>query len=114
MLDSTHRHGNGHLATILSTLVLIFSATGVFAELQDSMNTIWQVKPAPHQGFYAFIRNRLLSLGMVFGIAFLLLVSMFLTAVLSSFANWFLAKAGWVLIAVDVVVSSMPATGETA
>ncbi len=105
MLDGTSKPGGGHVATIVSTLVLLFSATGVFVELQDSMNTIWGVKPAPNRGIYAFIRNRLLSLGMVFGIAFLLLVSMFLTAVLSSFANWLISNSGWLLIAVDVIVS---------
>src|ERR1700733_4552527 len=41
MLDNGAKHGNGRVAAIVSTAVLIFSATGVFAELQDSMNTIW-------------------------------------------------------------------------
>ena len=105
MLDNTHKHGGGVVAAIISSIVLIFSATGVFVELQDSMNTIWRVKAAPNHGLYAFIRNRLLSVGMVFGIAFLLLVSMFLTAMLSTFAHWILANAGWVLVVVDIGVS---------
>lgn len=105
MLDSTGKSGQGHIATVVSTLVLIFSATGVFVELQDSMNTIWGVRPAPNRGVYAFVRNRLLSLGMVFGIAFLLLVSMFLSAVLTTFATWLLPNAGGILIGVDLIVS---------
>jgi membrane protein len=96
-------HRNGTLATIVSTVILFFSATGVFVELQDAMNIIWGVKSAPNRGLYAFIRARLLSLGMVFGIAFLLLISMFLTAVLTTIGRWVLGDAGWFAVCVDVV-----------
>jgi membrane protein len=74
------------VATVISSAVLLFSTTGVFMELQDSMNTIWGVKPKPNQGIRLFIRNRLLSAGMVFGIAILLLVSIFVSTVLSHMA----------------------------
>src|SRR5882672_6197520 len=47
MIETGARQGGGWIATIVSTIVLIFSATGVFVELQDSMNTIWGVKPKP-------------------------------------------------------------------
>ena len=75
--------------------MLLFSATGVFAELQDSMNTIWGVKPKPNQGIWDFVRNRLLSLAMVFGIGFLLLVSMFVSTVLETVADFVAGDAKW-------------------
>lgn len=75
--------GAGIIASIISIVVLLFGATGVFTELQDSLNTVWEVAPRPDLGFWQFIRNRVLSFGMVLGIAFLLLVSLVVSAVLS-------------------------------
>ncbi|MDB5297134.1 MAG: Ribonuclease [Phycisphaerales bacterium] len=79
MLAAGGRPGGGLAATLFSTGVLLFSATGVFVELQDAMNTIWGVKPRPGRGVRDFVRTRLMSLAMVFGTGFLLLVSMCLT-----------------------------------
>jgi membrane protein len=97
--------GSGLLATIISSAILLFSATGVFAELQDSMNTIWGVKPKPNQGVWAFVRNRLLSLAMVFGVGFLLLVSMFISTILTTAAGLVLGDSGWIAKLGDIVVS---------
>jgi len=105
MLQNGGKHGQGVVATITSLVVLVFSATGVFAELQDSMNTIWGVKPKPNQGIWGFIHNRLLSMGMVFGIAFLLLVSMFVSAMLTALATYFAGDAKWLAVPLDVMVS---------
>src|SRR6185437_16170028 len=103
MLDNGSKHGNGLIAAIVSTAVLIFSATGVFAELQDSMNTIWGVKPKPNQGIWGFVRNRLLSMAMVFGIAFLLLVSMFITSLLTTLAKSVAGNSTWVAYIGDLL-----------
>jgi membrane protein len=67
------------LAGFLGIFLLVFGATGVFAELQDAMNTIWEVKPKPGRGISGIIMDRFLSFTMILGIAFLLLVSMILT-----------------------------------
>jgi len=105
MLDNGSKHGNGLIAAIVRTAVLIFSATGVFAELQDSMNTIWGVKPKPNQGIWGFVRNRLLSMAMVFGIAFLLLVSMFITSLLTTLAKSVAGNSTWVAYIGDLLLS---------
>jgi membrane protein len=105
MLDNGSRQGNGRTAAIVSTTVLIFSATCVFAELQDSMNTIWGVKPKPNQGVRSFVRNRLLSMAMVFGIAFLLLVSMFVTSFLKTLTQSIAGNATWIAFVGDFVLS---------
>src|SRR5204862_259606 len=47
----------GMVATILSIAALIFGATGVFGELQDSLNTIWEVKPKPGRGLRGILRD---------------------------------------------------------
>lgn len=105
MLESGSRQGDGLLAAILSTGVLLFSATGVFAELQDSMNTIWGVKPKPNQSIRDFIRNRLLSLAMVFGTGFLLVVSMFLTTALVRLATYLAGDIRWLALVLDPTIS---------
>jgi membrane protein len=105
MLEQGGPQGHGVLATILSTAVLLFSATGVFVELQDAMDTIWGVKPKPNKGLRDFLRNRLLSLAMVFGTGFLLVVSMFLTTVLVRIANYIAGDVKWVAFALDPTIS---------
>lgn len=105
MIASGGRPGGGSLAAVLSSAVLLFSATGVFAELQDAMNTIWGVKPKPNQGVRDFVRTRLLSLAMVFGTGFLLLVSMCLTTAAVRLAAYVAGDAAWVALALDPAVS---------
>jgi membrane protein len=71
--------GDGILAGFMGVFLLLFGATGVFAELQDAMNTIWGVQPKPGRGIKGILKDRFLSFTMILGIAFLLLVSMILT-----------------------------------
>jgi membrane protein len=87
MIDSANKPRTGVLATIFGIVVLLFGATGVFIELQDSMNTIWEVQPKPGRGIWRVIRQRFLSLGMVLGIAFLLLVSLVVNAGLAALGD---------------------------
>lgn len=77
----------GTIATIIGLVVLLMGASGVFTELQDSLNTIWKVKPKPQAGFKYLIRTRLLSFGMILSIGFLLLVSLVITAILAAFGD---------------------------
>jgi len=74
---------SGRLAMIAGPIVLLVSATGVFIELQDSMNTIWGVKPRRSDTVWQFVRNRLLSLAMVFGSCFLIILSLIFSGILS-------------------------------
>jgi membrane protein len=74
----------GTLAAALGLITLAFSATGVFGQLQMSLNRIWDVRPKPGQGVWLWIRKRILSFGMVLSIAFLLLVSLVISAGLSA------------------------------
>lgn len=67
------------VTTIIGIVTLVLGATGVFGELQDALNTVWKVKAKPNAGIWAYLRNRFLSLSMVLGLGFLLLISMVLT-----------------------------------
>jgi membrane protein len=66
----------GLLATAIGILIALFSASGIFGQLQEALNTIWSVKEKPGQGIWGFIRARFLSFSMVGGVCFLLLVSL--------------------------------------
>ena len=89
MIESANKPAEGTVATVLSVVILLFGASGVFGELQQSLNTIWEVKPKPGRGIVGVIRDRFLSLAMVFGISFLVLVSLLLDAVLSALPKMF-------------------------
>jgi len=88
IIRNTKDSGNGVVATIIGVVVLLFGASGVFAELQDALNNIWRVKPKPGLGIKAFVRDRLLSFTVVLGTGFLLLVSLVLSAALSALGGW--------------------------
>ena len=76
----------GPLATALTVAVLLFAASGVFAELQDAMDTIWEVTPkaGSRAALLSLLRQRFLSFAMVIGIGFLLLTSLLISAMLAS------------------------------
>jgi len=78
----------GLLPTVFGGILLLFGASGVFGELQDAMNTIWEVKRDRKRGLLGLVKDRFLSFTMVLGIAFLLLISLLLTAAIASIANW--------------------------
>ncbi|QRQ99849.1 YihY/virulence factor BrkB family protein [Dyadobacter sandarakinus] len=64
------------LAAIIGGVTLVIGATGVFAEIQDSINYIWAIKSKPHKGWLAYLKNRLLSFSLIITLGFLLIVSL--------------------------------------
>ncbi len=82
--------GEGSVWTkIIGVAVLVFSATGVFAQLQYTLNRVWEVEPDPAQGgIKAFLMKRIFSLGMVVVIVFLLLVSLVVTTVMEHLVGY--------------------------
>ncbi len=82
----------GALATTIGIIFALFGASGVFGQLQDSLNTIWGVKAKPGAGIWGFVRNRFLSFAMVAGVCFLLLVSLTVEAALKGFSDYIQAR----------------------
>ena len=78
----------GVVATIISVIMLLFGASGVFGQLQASLNAIWGVKAKPGRGVLGLIKDRLLSFGFTLVVGFLLLVSLLLTAGMALMADW--------------------------
>ncbi len=89
LLQNTAQSGSGILATVIGVALLVFGATGLFAQLQNALNRVWGVKPNPSAGIMNILRTRVLSLGMVLVIGFLLLVSLLLSAALNVVNNYF-------------------------
>lgn len=90
MLDSmtaASRHGGGLAATIVGAIGLALGATGIFVQLQQSLNTIWEVQQKPSTGVWGYLLNRGLSMLMVLAVGLLLLVSMVLSAFISSLSG---------------------------
>jgi membrane protein len=82
--QQAQRPSSGLMAGIISAIVLIFGASGVFYELRSSLNTIWEVEPKPGGGIMGFIRTRLSSFLTIFLVGFLLLISLAASTVLSA------------------------------
>jgi membrane protein len=89
LLKNVAKPAEGVVATITGLVVLVIGATSVFAELQDDLNRIWQV-PAKEKvaGWWAWLRTRILSIGMILAIGFLMLVSLAASAAFDAFAAW--------------------------
>ena len=109
LLKNVSKPSEGIVATIAGVVVLVIGATSVFAELQDDLNRIWEA-PTPRKvsTWWAWLRTRLLSMGMIFAIGFLMLVSLAASAAFDAFASWSTsALAGWEPLAhgVNFIVS---------
>lgn len=86
-LDSmmtVQREGTSTLTTLAGLVALVFGATGAFSQLQFSLNAIWNVQAKPVKNLWELVRRRFLSLAMVFGTGFLLLISLVLTTVIAA------------------------------
>ena len=88
VVESAHQSDSGILSSIIGVVVLLVGASGVFGELQYALDTIWGVKPKPQRGIMGMIRDRLFSFSLVVGVAFVLLVSLVVSTVLSGMGRF--------------------------
>ncbi|HYF03046.1 MAG TPA: YihY/virulence factor BrkB family protein [Patescibacteria group bacterium] len=108
LLKNAYKPEEGLMAAILGGFILLLGATGVFAELQESLNMIWNVQPKPENGFMGIIKDRILSFGMIVVIGFLLLVSLVISALLTGFQHvveqW-VALPAWLMVGIGYLIS---------
>jgi membrane protein len=108
MIANANQMEGGVISTIIGIVILLFGASGVFGQLQDALNTIWEVAPKPGQGIATFIRTRFLSFSMVLVIAFLLLVSLVVSAAIvgvSSYVTDVVPAMGVLWEGINILVS---------
>jgi membrane protein len=105
MISSGNTNSHGLLASALGLGGLLFGATGAFLSVQAALNAVWEVKPDPQQGgIRRFVTKRLLSFGMLLGMAFLLAVSLAITASVASLGKA-LGGVGIIMQVVNIVLS---------
>jgi membrane protein len=111
MVNAANKQGRGIWATAIGVVVLLVGATGVVAQLQATLNRVWDVKADPRRGgIMRLVRKRLLSFAMILGVGFLLAVSLVLTTVLSAIGermrDWLPSGvSGGLLFSLDVGAS---------
>ena len=87
IIKDIHLSSNSPRATILSIIVLLIGATGVFGEIQDSLNRIWGLKIKTHKVWWKLILTRMLSFSMILSLGFILIVSLLLNALVAMIGN---------------------------
>jgi len=114
LLASASDLGKSRSATAIGVGTLLLGASTVFVELQNSLDRIWGIpKRNRGRGVFRIVRSRFLSLGLVFGVGFLLMVSLLVSTLLAALGAWLAAYLGeWKasIIAIEVAVSVMIST----
>lgn len=107
MIEAAAKPKSGVIATIVGVITLMLGASGVFGQLKDALNTIWNVEPKKTAGIKGFIKERFLSMAMVLGIGFLLLITLVFDAALAAMGPWLERLVGGeaLLHAVQLVLS---------
>ncbi len=90
-IKNIHLTGQSIFATIISVIVLLIGATGIFGEVQDSLNKIWGLRVKTKKTWWKLILDRLLSFSLIISIGFVMMVSLLLNAIVSAFGK-FLAR----------------------
>lgn len=98
---------NSGIATVISIIVLVIGATGIFVEIQDSLNMIWGVRAKAKKGFIKLLISRAISFTMIIGLGFLLLVSLVLNALLLGFSQFIIAKLPFIPVALVSSVNTL-------
>lgn len=82
IIKKSQHDNKGFIGTVIGTVVLVIGATGIFTEIQDSINYIWSLRAKPKRGIVKFLINRLLSFSLIVSLGFLLLASLVVNALL--------------------------------
>jgi membrane protein len=108
LLASAHQSGQKGFAAAIGVVTLLIGATSVFGELQKTLDYIWKSPEANSMSWWRIVRARILSVGLILGVGFLLLVSLIISAALAALGTWFgtvLAQWSVILPAVDLLLS---------
>ena len=97
----------GTIAFIIGAVTLLVGATTVFADIQDSINMIWGLKPKPKRGWLKMLQNRFLSFSVIISLGFLLLVSLAVTSVLDGFSERLQARFNDISVVVFYILNQI-------
>jgi membrane protein len=109
LLTSADNLANSRYATSIGVVTLLFGASSVFVELQNSPDRIWEIpKRKRRRGVWRIVRTRFLSLGLVLGVGFLLMVSLVISTLMVAFGAWLSSLLGhWrtTFLVIDVLLT---------
>jgi membrane protein len=108
LLASAHQSGLKGVAAAIGVVTLLIGATSVFGELQKTLDYIWKSPEKSSVAWWRILRSRILSVGLILGVGFLLMVSLVVSAALSALGAWFqtfLVQWSVILPALDLVLS---------
>jgi membrane protein len=97
----------GNIVGLIGAITLLIGATSVFAEIQDSINTIWGIKPKKQSGFWLYVKARLLSFGVIGSFGFILLVSLGISTIMDSLSDRLFSRFPDALFYVVYVVNNL-------
>ncbi len=83
-IKNTHLAGTSVAGTILGVITLLLSATGIFGEIQDSINRIWGLRAKPKRGLLKLLLNRIMSFSLILSLGFAMLVSLIINGILAA------------------------------
>ncbi|HEY2582854.1 MAG TPA: YihY/virulence factor BrkB family protein [Mucilaginibacter sp.] len=88
ILKNIHLSGKSGIAVVIGVIALFLGASGIFIEIQDTLNRIWRVKAKPKRGWLKMVENRFLSFSLIIGFGFLLLASLIISLLISALGDW--------------------------
>ncbi len=109
IIKNIHLNRETPVATILSVVILLFGATGIFGEMQDSLNKIWGLKTTNYRIWWKILLDRLISFSIIISLGFVMVVSLALNAVATALSNRidiFFGAGGRILAVTDMVVAT--------
>ncbi len=111
IIKNAYTSGSSKFAAIFSGIILLIGATAIFSEIQDSINSIWGIKPKPKKGWLKFLQNRFLSFSLIVGLGFLLLVSLSVNTLIDGFNTklqlWFPDVSVLFFYIVNIVITAV-------
>lgn len=105
--------GKTTVATVIGLITLLIGATSVFSDMQDSINTIWGVKAKPKKGWVKMLQNRFISFSVIISLAFLLLVSLGISALIEHFSQYLQARFPAVTVILFYIINLLITLGIT-
>jgi membrane protein len=108
LLASAHQSGLKGIAAAIGIVTLLVGATSVFGELQNTLDYIWKSPKKSSVAWWRILRSRILSVGLILGVGFLLMVSLVVSAALAALGAWFgtfLVQWSVILPALDLILS---------
>lgn len=108
MIEKSSQPATSIIASLIGLVALLFGASGVFGELRQSLNEIWDIEPKPDRGLWAAVKDKFFSFSMVLGTGFLLLISLVISAALAAVSTAVLGlMPGWQAVAqiINFVIS---------